>query len=377
MFHAVDMEPDAKEKYDEAMRMVKSFEHYEMNDLNRAEFCLLMLDFLNIHPQKEKRATKDIIRSYAMICPFFPNLEKHSIHNFLASEHGLPFKNSLLLEQLERAKAVPDRRTYVSNRYMPEEFWKDWLKILHGPEHPEDAYPLEWAKVVRPILAKRKINYFLRVIFTNSSLLVYKEGLIAPHHRPISAIDGTAIAATEHNRNKLDLYFDYGVKPEGQIPKGMTDPKDWPDLLSHAQKFTVANPNARFSLLRIWTGEHFYPLMLGHWNREQTSFKDGIGRCWEWKFVPKDMPGSEWSIHYNMEQALGKFRKQLQFGKRVLPRRDIIFVMGCDEEELMRLTIGAVYAVHARPWIREIDLWKSFINVDEKFLKGLDRWWLD
>ena len=93
--------------------------------------------------------------------------------------------------------------------------------------------------------------------------------------------------------------------------------------------------------------------------------------------MPKDMPGSEWSIHFNMEQALGKFKRQLHFGKQVLPRRDLIFVMGSDEEELMKLTIGATYAVQARPWIREIDLWKSFINVDEDFLKGLHRWWLD
>jgi hypothetical protein len=35
------------------------------------------------------------------------------------------------------------------------------------------------------------------------------------------------------------------------------------------------------------------------------------------------------------------------------------------------------WAVQTRPWRLEIDLWRSFVNVDVEFLEGLDRRWLD
>lgn len=109
--------------------------------------------------------------------------------------------------------------------------------------------------------------------------------------------------------------------------------------------------------------------------RKDTSFIDGMGRVWEWKFVPKDMHQSEWSIHYNVGLALSKFKMQL--GKQVVHRRDVILVMGSDEKDLLRLSTAATFAVQGWPWLREIDLWKSFVNVDLRFLEGLDKWWLD
>ena len=31
--------------------------------------------------------------------------------------------------------------------------------------------------------------------------------------------------------------------------------------------------------------------------RRPLAFLDSVGRGWEWKFIPKDMPMSEWSAH--------------------------------------------------------------------------------
>lgn len=93
--------------------------------------------------------------------------------------------------------------------------------------------------------------------------------------------------------------------------------------------------------------------------------------------MTKDMHGSEWSIYYTLQQLLQKFKRELGVGTYVVQRRDIILVMGETEEDLMRRVLATTFAVQARPWLREIDLWRSFVNVKLGFLEGLDEWWLD
>ncbi|KAL6355080.1 hypothetical protein LRP88_11557 [Fusarium phalaenopsidis] len=41
------------------------------------------------------------------------------------------------------------------------------------------------------------------------------------------------------------------------------------------------------------------------------------------------------------------------------------------------LAIRAIVAIQTKPWLREIDLWKSFTNTDLEFLQGPDPYWLD
>ena len=62
---------------------------------------------------------------------------------------------------------------------------------------------------------------------------------------------------------------------------------------------------------------------------------------------------------------------------KVEVRRDGILVMAEGEDELRRLVTGVIYAVQRRPWFREIDLWRSFVNVDLDFLEQLEERWLD
>jgi hypothetical protein len=51
--------------------------------------------------------------------------------------------------------------------------------------------------------------------------------------------------------------------------------------------------------------------------------------------------------------------------------------MGDDEADLLKWCTVVTFALQTKPWLREVDLWKSFINVDLEFLEGLDKYWLD
>jgi len=96
---------------------------------------------------------------------------------------------------------------------------------------------------------------------------------------------------------------------------------------------------------------------------------------WEFKFVPRDMPGSEWSMQQALQLRIEPFRKR--FGTQVVIKRDMLLVMGMDEAELKRNAIATTWCVQTKPWRLDIDLWKSFVNVDLSFLENLDKSWLE
>lgn len=91
--------------------------------------------------------------------------------------------------------------------------------------------------------------------------------------------------------------------------------------------------------------------------------------------MPKDMPGSEFSVHHTVSKRLELLKKQ--FGDRVYSRADLILVMGEDVADLLKYCVAVTFAVQTKPWLREVDLWKSFINVELDFLQQLDPYWLD
>ncbi len=223
---------------------------------------------------------------------------------------------------------------------------------------------------------------------------VYKQSIIKPSYKPTRDTTGIAVALKEPGREKRDLYFDYRVMGDVRAKDGITPlkPNECLDLLACAREFAQHHPLPRFALLRIWSNEYFWPLMLGWDNHQSTSFTDSMGNPWEWNFIPKDMPESECSIHIAIEKHLARFRKQLKVRGRqggpkgahvpdneaqVILRRDLVLVMAVDEDECLRLTTGVTYAVQARPWLREVDVWKSFINVDLQFLEQLDKVWIE
>jgi hypothetical protein len=152
-------------------------------------------------------------------------------------------------------------------------------------------------------------------------------------------------------------------------------PLDRDFIVKKASAFQAQYPPARFAVLRLWSAPHFYPLMLGMEKRPMCAFLDDRGRSWEFKFIPKDMPYSEWSIHQQLSLRIQPFKKI--FGTQVIVAKDLVLVMGKDEEELKRLSGGVTWAVQTKPWRLEVDFWRSFVNVDAEFLEKIDRRWLD
>lgn len=306
--------------------------------------------------REERRISDDAFTAYAAIAVFYSGAA------FLASPHGEPWRDTTLLDQATRALHPPDRRTHHSNKTMPKAFWKDWDALLsdhtRGPSDPiDDIYPLSWRKALRPIIAS-----------------LYKAGVICASYSGSAA--GIATAAAEPGRG-LDMYIDYRRNLHlARLTTALRDPTPMTpaSITATVLHFATQHPSARFSLLRLWSAPHFYPLMLGIDKRPLCAFLDDRGRCWEWKFVPKDMPYSEWSVHQQLSQRLAPYGDV--WGEQVWVARDLVVVMGRDEGECRRFSEGAVWAVQTRPWRLEVDFWRSFVGVDGGFVEGLDERWL-
>lgn len=201
---------------------------------------------------------------------------------------------------------------------------------------------------------------------------MYKEGILRNSNHGF--VVGQAFAHQESGRS-LDLFIDFRlVCKEIRLDPGMQEPPRPASLLSTARTFARQHSTARFALLRLWSAPHFYPLIIGLQKRASMTFSDSQGRAWEWKFIPKDMPYSEWSMHQQARLRILPFRKK--FGDKVIPMRDVYLVMGSDPDDLLMLAAGTTYAVQTDPWRLEVDLWRSFVNVDLEFLENLhEQWW--
>ena len=176
----------------------------------------------------------------------------------------------------------------------------------------------------------------------------------------------------------MDMYIDYRIGiPLAKIVSHLRDPTalDRDFIIKTITAFKDQHASAKFSVLRLWSSPHFYPLMLGMDKRSMCSFLDDRGRCWEWKFIPKDMPYSEWSVHQQLSLRLQPYEHV--WGNQVWVAKDLIVVMGKDEKECRRYSEGVTWMVQTKPWRLEIDFWRSFVNVDGEFLEGLDPAWLN
>ncbi|KAK1239980.1 hypothetical protein MKX08_007422 [Trichoderma sp. CBMAI-0020] len=308
---------------------------------------------------------QDLVQAFMMVAMFFPESNvTANVTAFLKSDQCESFRNSLLFSPQERCKSLPDRRSRTSYRYRDKKFWDGWNEVLKGPGYFTDIFPLDWSINIRPTIAK-----------------LYRAGIITPAYcqNDPQIVPGVAVAATEpHRPDDLDLFICYEDRYKNfpQIfPPSFIGPDKWTTLLPHAQAFASKHQGARFALLRLWSAPHFYPLMVGQQNRQGNSFVDSVGRTWEWKFVPKDMPGSEFSVHHTVSKRLELLKEQ--FGDRVYSRADLILIMGEDVADLLKYCVAVTFAVQTKPWLREVDLWKSFINVELDFLQQLDPYWLD
>ena len=100
------------------------------------------------------------------------------------------------------------------------------------------------------------------------------------------------------------------------LNRGLQEPPSTKYIMSVARKFAAENKPARFAMLRLWSAPHFYPLIIGLEKRDRMAFYDTQGRAWEWKFIPKDMPYPEWSMHQQSRLQIRPFKRK--FRDRVL-----------------------------------------------------------
>jgi hypothetical protein len=146
IWHKADLEPDAQIHYLEMKQMTKKSLKFVHRDMASPETLLAFETMKWLGSHKEG---KDIFKAVAKLTPFF-NPE------FLDSTHGETFKESLLLKQEERAKHLPDIRSFTGNQLRAKEFWKEWdrVKKLEAFEDAPEAE--EWDIAIRPIIARRK-----------------------------------------------------------------------------------------------------------------------------------------------------------------------------------------------------------------------------
>lgn len=365
-WHRADFEPGAGQKHIESADLVKKMEIC----LGSHPSIVGPLTFLDLNPFEHRRVLPDMRHAYAMMALFFTPASQVSEAMLEMNIH-----EHLILNQSERVKTLPDRRTYHSNNTMPKEFWKEW-DVLAKTGRLDDCFPVEWDMKIRPMIAHRSYhlqNPLLRR-YTNTALkLVYKEGILRSSYVP--GVAGQAFAHKEPGRD-LDLFVDFRlIIDDIALNPGLEEPPPTDHILSLARKFSAANETARFAMLRVWSAPHFYPLLIGLQKHQRVAFFDSQGRAWEWKFIPKDMPYSEWSMHQQARLRIKPFKRV--FGDRVLVKRDLFLVMGTDEKDLLKLATAATYAIQTDPWRLEVDLWKSFVNVDMDFLETLRDVWMD
>ncbi|KAG8420581.1 hypothetical protein J3459_010943 [Metarhizium acridum] len=395
--HGGDLEPGSLEKYfqvQEKIEQILGCSHSGSTDW--VWFVVEIMDWLQLRTKYNHHRSSpwshsfwiyDLVQAFATMAMFFPGLAAtEPVTKFLESNECKEFRNSDLFSPKQRAANLPDRRSPTSYKYRKPEFWAKWKEVLDSRGYFTDIYPYDWSLAIRPIIAHCHLNLASPITnlarFANNRFVVYRAGAIAPLHCQSDAqiIPGIATANTEpHRPDKLDLFINYedpyNSCPPPTFPACYIHPHQWPVLLPLAQEFAKGHQSARFALLRQWSAPHFYPLSVGPENRHGLSFLDSAGRSWQWNFAPKDMPGSEFSAHWNTLKRLE--RLQNKFGDRVVSRGDLIFVMAEDAEELLKTCTAVTFAIQTKPWLREIDVWKSFIDVDLDFLESLDDFWLD
>lgn len=152
-WHKADLEPGAQLKYSEALRMVKEMVTHNQfaSPAGMTPFAKLLRSIPGA--TEHRRSVTDMFNAFAAMSLFFSS-------NFFESD-GTEYQDTLLIKQDERAKQLPSRRRYDSNKCMPREFWEEWDSIIKTArrEHSgrvDEAIPLEWNVAIRPFIAHRE-----------------------------------------------------------------------------------------------------------------------------------------------------------------------------------------------------------------------------
>ncbi|KAK5122093.1 hypothetical protein LTR85_004339 [Meristemomyces frigidus] len=321
--HAAEIEQGAKARWTELKAMIDDAKRViSKNRLNRVRFYGLLMD-MNWHVSEHRLVTRDMQEAFATVSMFFPDFGVDSNTELRAWKHSLARKPSLF-DNVMKANKLPYARKINSNRTMPDAFWVEPDRVClemcsSCPDIHRKPPPREWDKVVRPMIAK-----------------LFKAGIIGPGYVPYP--EGHSLVASDPEARpeehllaapgamQASWYVDYRDWREDwpTMPASIRDPTTV-DLLASARRFAAKSPAARFTLLRLWTHSHFYPITLGLEKRDWVSFSDCIGRSWTWTFIPNDMPNSEWSMQHNTDLRLARIKRQ--YGRRFEVKRDMVLVM--------------------------------------------------
>jgi hypothetical protein len=176
-FHLGDLEPGAREKYVESMKIITGLQKARTAGPARTDwtwFCLDILDQLRLQAWYDKYdennpaalphryLAQDITQAFVTMALFFPNVEVTKlVKDFLYSEEGSQFKNSDIFDPVTRSQRIPDRRSRTSQSLRPEGFFEQLEELETGEGLMVDRYPMDWSKTVRPIIAKRESELLL------------------------------------------------------------------------------------------------------------------------------------------------------------------------------------------------------------------------
>ena len=396
-WHRADVEPGAQSRYQSSLKTVKELRRAlfrsstDQEIAPRIDFIMSLLRQMGNISAWTRVTYFDMVKAYAAASLFF----LQTIHNNIGFTD-----DSGIASQDQRSKQIPDRRSSHSCASRPKSFYTEWDQRLKNIEKTvKSEYIFDrrfWTEedrcILRPIIAH-----------------LYKDGVIGAGHghtftalpmvgrEPIlhsAQTQEESSTADKPSYRSPDFYLDWRDRIGQMNPLPyVVDPDTVEPILSRARRFAQSTPNARFSLLRLWSAPHFWPFTIAYDRRHEYSFTDPQGRHWEWKFIPKDIPNSDWSVHQNVSQRFkpysaffsgssgqseGGFPAKVRRGnERVHILRDRVLVMGTDEEECFKYTTAAIWIMTTKPWRLEVDLWKSFGNVDLRFLEGLDGAWFD
>ncbi|KAF7184910.1 hypothetical protein HII31_13722 [Pseudocercospora fuligena] len=379
-WHSAEFDPKFAKQWNEMQDVVAEARTLISKDVTACIGVYEVLMWLKIKPSEHRRVVKDMLDAMAAMSIFFPDEKNGKTKKCLADgENSLNSDQLTLSDNQAKAKARPYARTPDSALSMPSTFWRDADQVLK-----KARCPTEWDMLIRPRIAQ-----------------LLKAGLIAPGF-DANMYGSTAIATTAADLEQ-NVYIDYRqlMKESDDSCYRLRDPRSI-DLLALAEAFAKRHENARFALLRVWTHALFLPLMLGPDSMEHSTFYDTLGRTWKFKFMPRDFPTSERSMQKNVEDRLfgvplpkqsmrgppGSLYESIQQGQgaprfksmfegRMGVKRDMVLVMGRDEADLKRYATAATFVLQSNPWRLEVDLWKSFVNVDLEFLQGLHKRWLE
>lgn len=333
----------------------------------------------------------DMTRAYVAMAMFFPEEgDAAPVTKFLRDPAYKRFRRSILFLQARRGMYQPSSTPGTGYGSRGSDFWKAY-NIIQASSHRGHGCDMDWEAVNRRVTARRKSNnHFPLLSFfsaTSSSVPLYYSfanslavaavGLISPSAPPTDSQTILGRLAHDYDAgqpNRPDGYVEYPDLPPFQLPSGATSTDKWPNFMASANRFEAQHPGARFAVLRLWSGPQYYFEPVTDEQRRVLDFVDNCGEIWAWNALPKDAPWSSTVMRESVVRRLALMDER--FAGQVLTRGDVVLVMGKTGRELLKLCSCVTYALQSKPWNKEVDLYKSFINFTRRGLTILHPDWL-